>query len=213
MTCIAAIQTEDAIYMCADSAGVDGLSIATRNDKKVFIRKDVAGTEFGFGFTSSFRMGQLLQYSFQIPTLATDVDLQEYMSTKFISAVRTCLKEGGYVQVTNNRESAGTFLVGVRNRIFAIHGDFQVAEAAMPFNACGCGASLALGSLYSTHNMNLMGHKLEPEFRLRLALHAAQEYSAGVRSPFHYITVPGLAQQSPIPSRSDVELVRTEVLV
>ena len=39
MTLIAAIETNNKVYMLADSAGVGNMTIATRTDPKIFKRK------------------------------------------------------------------------------------------------------------------------------------------------------------------------------
>ena len=58
MTCIVAVTDGKKIVMGGDSAGVSGYSLTIRKDKKVFKRKDESGTEWLFGFTTSFRMGE-----------------------------------------------------------------------------------------------------------------------------------------------------------
>jgi hypothetical protein len=184
MTCIAALKHEDSIWMAGDSAGVGGLSIVTRSDKKVFLKEDSVGNQFGFGFTHSFRMGQLLQYHLNVPALPSDCDVHEYMVTTLIPAIRLCLKEGGFTTINNNEETGGQFIVAVRGHIFFIDEDFQVGENLPEFSSCGCGEDLALGALYATRDL-----KLAPKKRLTIALSAAQEFSAGVRAPFNVIEV------------------------
>jgi len=148
------------------------MSLTIRADEKVFINGD-----FIMGFTSSFRMGQLLRYSLKPPIYHPDVDLNAYMVTDFINAVRDCLKAGGYAQKDKEEETAGTFLVGYRGKLFKIDSDYQVAIPTLPFEACGCGQDMALGAMYSN------GH-LPPEERILQALEAAEQFSAGVRRPF-----------------------------
>lgn len=172
MTCIVGLVENEKIYMGGDSAGVGDIDLEIRANKKVF-KKD----SFIIGFTSSFRMGQLLQYNLRIPTRYTDIDILEYMVNNFIDAIRNCLKEGGFAKKDKDTEEGGTFLVGYKNRLFKIEDDYQVGENILPFNACGCGASYAKGSLYST--------KGPPEKRLLKALYTAQEFCAGVREPFY----------------------------
>jgi len=60
MTCIVGLIDKESkkIYMGGDSAGVANYSLSVRKDPKVFKRYG-----FIFGFTSSFRMGQLLMCS------------------------------------------------------------------------------------------------------------------------------------------------------
>ncbi len=161
MTCIVGISHKDKVYIGGDSAGVAGLDVIVRADSKVFTNKD-----FVFGFTSSFRMGQLLRYSFNPPAHKEHQDVYEYMVTKFVNQVRKCFRDGGYLKKNNEVESGGTFLVGYRGKLFSIHNDYQVGESTLPYDAVGCGQSYALGSLFAT--------KLkEPRARIRLALSAA----------------------------------------
>lgn len=173
MTCIAAVAEKGTVWIGGDSAGVAGYDLTLRADEKVFTRGP-----FVFGFTSSFRMGQLLRYRLETPAFdVADAGLSEYMATTFVDAVRKCLREGGWLTKEKEQESGGTFIVGARGRIFVIHGDFQVGEPLDGFGAVGCGRDIALGSLYTTEG-------LAPETRLLTALKAAERFSAGVRAPF-----------------------------
>jgi hypothetical protein len=177
MTCVVGIVHEGAIYMGADSAGSDGWGLQIRADTKVFVKD-----RFAFGFTSSFRMGQLLRYSLAIPRRHPDQDLAEFMSTAFVDAVRTTLKAGGWAKRENDREEAGVFLVGCHGRLFRIEGDYQVGELVQPFHACGCGENYAMGALFATEGG-------QPEPRIEVALRAAEQYSVGVRGPFRTVVV------------------------
>ena len=174
MTCIVGLVDNEKVYIGGDSAGVAGLNLCKRADEKVFRNGD-----FIMGFTTSFRMGQLLRYDFVPPKRYPDVDIYKYMVTEFINEVRSCLKRGGYAEKDKDVESGGTFLVGYSGRLFTIEGDYQVGENIYPFDSCGCGFPFALGSLYSSKS------NPDPECRVVLALKAAQEFSAGVSEPFH----------------------------
>ena len=177
MTIIVGLIDEESktIYMGGDSAGVAHYSLQKRKDPKVFING-----EFIIGYTSSFRMGQLLRFKLNPPTRKIGMDVYEYMCTDFIDAVRECFKEGGYTEIENNVEAGGTFLVGYAGRLFEVESDFQVAERLIDYTACGCGIDLALGSLHSTAYIT----HITPERRVLLALKAAAEFSVGVSDPF-----------------------------
>jgi hypothetical protein len=82
MTCIVGLEHQGKVYIGADSAGVQGYNVTCRSDEKVFQNKD-----FILGFTSSFRMGQLLRYSFNPPTQPANKDDMHYLATDFITAV------------------------------------------------------------------------------------------------------------------------------
>lgn len=177
MTCVVGIVHEGAIYMGADSAGSDGWGLQIRADTKVFVKD-----RFAFGFTSSFRMGQLLRYSLMIPRRHPDTDLAEFMSTAFIDACRSTLKAGGWAKKDGEREEAGVFLVGCYGRLFRIDTDYQVGELVQPFHACGCGEQYAMGALFATLDAS-------PTHRMEVALRAAEAYSVGVRGPFRTVFV------------------------
>jgi ATP-dependent protease HslVU (ClpYQ) peptidase subunit len=179
MTCIVGAIDNGTIYMGADSAGVGGYALDIRRDSKIFING-----EFLIGFTSSFRMGQLLRFKFTPPIPKENQDLYEYMVSDFVEEVRKCLKDGGYSKIQSNEETGGTFLVGYRGRLFTIEDDFQVGEVFHEFAAVGCGFHIALGSMYSTRGKN-------PSERIMTALEAAEEFSAGVRRPFNLLTIGG----------------------
>jgi len=172
MTCIVGLIEGDRVWMGGDSAGVSGLDITVRADPKVF-----RNGPYLIGFTSSFRMGQLLAYKLKAPLVEEGEDVFSFMVTRFVDAVRDCLKEGGYAQRTNDAEQGGSFLVGFRRRLFSIQSDYQVCEALRGYHAIGCGADYALGSLASTVGQ-------EGESRLRRALEIAELFSGGVRAPF-----------------------------
>jgi ATP-dependent protease HslVU (ClpYQ) peptidase subunit len=177
MTCIVGVidRKEGRVYMGADSAGVDcgTLQIVSRKDVKVF-----RVGEFVIGCTTSFRMIQLLRYSLKLPKVGSSTDIYRYMCTDFINAVRSCFKEGGFLEKEKEREGGGTFLVGYQSRLFQIMDDYQVQETLEDFDACGCGARYAMGALMAT------GEEWTAQDRIKRALQVAEHFSAGVRPPF-----------------------------
>lgn len=146
----------------------------TRADPKIYRVGEAL-----IGFTTSFRMGQLLGYGLTIPDHHADVPVERFMVTSFIDAVRSCLKTGGYARKDSEAEKGGTFLVAYRDRIFYVEDDYQVGESAEPYHAVGCGFDLALGSLHATGHL-----EVPPDRRILMALSAASQFSAGVRPPF-----------------------------
>ena len=185
MTCIVGIVEKGKVYIGGDSAGVrQDLQVQLRKDPKVF-KID----EFIFGFTSSFRMGQLLMKSLKPPkiTAKDNKDLYKYMTTKFVDEVRKIFKAGGYMEVKAGVEVGGSFLVGLRGHLFIVHSDFQVAELRDSFAALGCGESYALGAMYMILQFPL-GQKTPPIKKLEMALETAEKFSGGVRAPFSFVT-------------------------
>ena len=176
MTCIVGYLDKKTkkVTIGGDSAGVEELNIIIRKDEKVFKVDD-----FIFGCTSSFRMIQLLRFSFKPPEIKSK-NIYEYMCTDFINAVRECFKNGGYLQkYSDGDEKGGTFLVAYKNRLFRIENDFQVAESLNGIDAVGCGANYALGSLHILAKQNLT-----PKEKVLKSLETASFFSAGVSKPF-----------------------------
>jgi len=174
MTCIVGIAQSGNVYIGGDSAAVgEGHSLVVRADRKVF-----RNGNFVMGFTSSFRMGQLLAFGFSPPAPRNGMDTMEYMVTDFIDAARVRMKVGGYARTKDSADEGGTFLVGYKGRLFHIACDFQVGESTHGFDACGAGDQLALGSLRSTREWT------NPRERIMEALSTAQAFSAVVRGPF-----------------------------
>lgn len=178
MTCIVGLVDNGQVLIGGDSSGVSGWRMTVRKDPKVFLVAGVA-----FGFTTSFRMGQLLQYSLELPAFISE-DLSRFMATDFIDAVRKCLKDGGYSNIKENREEGGNFLVGIGGRLYSVESDFQVGESALSYDAIGCGAEFALGSLFSTYDA--VGSTARS--RVHDAIHAAECFSAAVKGPFNVVT-------------------------
>jgi ATP-dependent protease HslVU (ClpYQ) peptidase subunit len=180
MTCIVGIADKKTkkVIMGGDSAGVDGYSIFIRKDEKIF-----KNGLFVIGCTTSFRMIQLLRYSFKPPKI-NNKNLYEYMCTDFIDKVRECFKEGGYLQkFTDGDERGGDFLVAYKDRLFKVENDFQVGETESGIDACGCGMDFALGALYALNEQ-----KMSTEDKLLKSLESAEFLSNAVCRPFHLIS-------------------------
>lgn len=160
--------------MGSDSAASSETSIEIRNDPKVFLNGDVL-----FGFADSFRAGQLLRHSLQIPKIpATTEELDKWLVTTFIDAVRSCLDAGGVSSKENGTEEGNMFLLGIMGRLYSVESDYQVARLIAGYAAIGCGADLALGALHATRSLkNARG-------RILRALEASAEHSAYVAPPF-----------------------------
>ena len=180
VTAIAGITDGATVWLGGDSAGVAGSALHVRADAKVFITGP-----YVIGFTTSFRMGQLLRYTFTPPPPVAATDLHAHMCTSFTDALRDCLKTGGWASKDKDQESGGNFLVGVRGRLFEIMSDYQVAEEAIPYMATGAGEAYVLGALHATEGLGM-----EPGLRLRAALAAAEYHCTDVCGPFRVVRTP-----------------------
>lgn len=187
MTCIVAMTDGSAVVMGADSCAGGGTFSGARSDRKVFSTK--AGGGLIMGFTTSFRMGDLLRYRLEVGKRHPDVPLDQWMRTDFIDAVRCCLRTGGFLRSNNQEETGGVFMVGAEGRLFVIDNDFQVGEYAAPYFAVGCGERLALGAFYALACRDGAAATVDAmRERCAIALGAAAEFSGFVLPPFHYET-------------------------
>jgi ATP-dependent protease HslVU (ClpYQ) peptidase subunit len=175
LTCIIAIEKDGLVYMGGDSAASSGWDIQVISNPKVFINGNII-----FGYTSSFRMGQLLQYSLAIPE-DTYIDDMSYLVAGLIPSIRECLRVGGYTKVDNNQESGGFFLVGYHGKIYKVADDFQITHMEDGFLSVGSGSSFALGALAAMSEE-------EPKQAILKALEIAGHFSNGVRPPYYVFT-------------------------
>jgi hypothetical protein len=195
MTAIAGFVHDGVVWMGGDSAAVAGYDVNITVQPKVFVRHSAwsttnpAGQPFLFGYTSSFRMGQLLEYSLEIPERQSGVSVEKYLATSFVNAVRTTMKEGGWAEKRSEQESAGCFLIGYAGRLFRMNSDYCFTESAHGYDAVGCGSELAMGALFVLQSDPVVRTSLAPEKRLRIALQAAQRHSGGVAGPFKILNV------------------------
>lgn len=173
MTCIAAWTEGGRVYVGGDSAGSDGWRLVDRADEKVF-----RSGPYVIGFTSSFRLGQVLRYGVELPVPDT-WDVNRFMVTRFIDAVRVATKAAGIAKLKDNVDSAGTFIVAWKDRLFEVEDDFQVGIPRCGFAAVGSGCHAATGALHA-----LRGYPMEPRARVTAALEAAEALTATVRRPF-----------------------------
>jgi hypothetical protein len=188
MTCIVALINENKVFLGGDAAASDEKSglIFQRTDPKVF-----KVGQFGIGFVDSFRMGQILQYSWTPPIYKPTAgyrNLDKFLRTRFVESIKEAFKEHGYGNQnpgTEDGDEGGIFIITVQGagRIFTMDSDFHIGEADVQYMAEGAGQELALGSLYSTAQIKT------PRKRVRMALEAATKFNMSVRPPFTIIEV------------------------
>ena len=185
MTCIVAIAQNGTVYMGSDHAASDDKTgwILSRKEPKCF-----KVGQYGIAFTDSFRMGQILQYSWNPPKYTptkTNSGLDKFMRTKFIDSVKAAFKDNGYGSIgsSSDEDTGGIFIVGLEGRIFTIDEDFHVGENVVNYMAEGSGGQIALGALHATKNQK------NPRLRIKAALEAATEFNMSVAAPYTYIQI------------------------
>lgn len=179
MTCIAAFIDDGNIYMGGDSVGVnDSHDYIIVSRPKVFIRGDMI-----FGFTTSFRLGQILESSFEIPEKPKGKSDIDYLQSDFVDALVKCLEEKKYSRISDNVAMGGTFVLGYNKKLYKIEDDFCVLSSNLQYCTCGCGEPFADAAF----NISLkLAPDMDPISRIEMALQCASDHTA-VRPPFHIL--------------------------
>ncbi len=128
MTCIVGIASRGIVYMGADSAGSDGWAEQVVATPKLFQLGP-----FLIGYTTSFRMGQLLQHWIKVPGWTPGQDPVDFMVRVFVEEARRVFRERGFAKIEDNREEGGEFLVGFEGRLFNVGPGFQVLAGSAGF--------------------------------------------------------------------------------
>ena len=173
MTCVVGMVHKGRVYIGVDSAAVSGWTRRESELSKVFRRGP-----FLIGYTTSFRMGQLLEHQLVVPPQEADQSDMGFMVNNFIEAARKLFKDRGFTKVESNKEKGGQYLVGYRGRLYSIETDFQVGEMSDKYDAVGSGSDFALGAMAALP-------KLSPTRRIRRALEIAEKFNMGVCAPFY----------------------------
>ena len=178
MTCIIGLQEDGIAYIGADSASASSWETRSSAIQKVF-----RCGEYIIGYTTSFRMGQILQHNINYPVC--DEPTEEFMVKEFVEIVRKGLKDFGYAHIESNEETSGQFIVGVKGRIFEIGSDYQVGHTLDGILSVGVGYPFALGAMKSLQFMY-------PIDRIMHALEVSEYFSGSVKSPFTVLKTEGV---------------------
>jgi len=179
MTCIVGLLDGSRVLLGGDTCGSNGYSYESCDHSKVFKVGD-----FLIGGTTSFRMLDLLEYSLSIPyvTPSDEENMDKFMRTSFVSAVRTCMKDGGFTTYKNSVEEIGTFLVAYKNKLWRMQDDLSIITRNV-YDSVGCGMYAAVGSLHTTEGM-----EVSAEDRVTKALEAAASIMTGVKGPYNILS-------------------------
>lgn len=201
MTCIVAAADGKEVVLGGDtlgshSRGSDGIP---RADAKVF-----RSGPYVIGFTTSYRMGQILRYLTTFPDPPEDHAsdaLERFFVAEFVPAIKQSFQEHGFDLKASfpstgkedfqiqGVQVGGLFIVGVNGHVFEIREDFQVSRPAAPYSAIGTGAPVAHGALHALATAK----DISLQDRVKIALSASQTYCTVVRAPFHFVSTAGCA--------------------
>jgi ATP-dependent protease HslVU (ClpYQ) peptidase subunit len=179
VTCVIGLLCGNRVIFGADSAGTQP---GTLDQARFRTSKSFTNGPYVFGGAGSYRMIQIVEHCFEPPEPDWD-KLERFMAHDFADSLRESLKEHGWLEQLDERDSAsgGELLVSVGGRLFLAEPDFSILEPEQNYYAIGYGAPYAIGALHATAALD---PPIEARERVMIGLRAAQEFNAGVREPF-----------------------------
>lgn len=122
MTCIIALQTDKELYIGGDLLASDFHTKGKMKSDKVFCVGD-----FIFGFCGSFRMHDLLRYSFSPPERSVNEDTMTYIVNAVIPTIKATFANGGYgTHPVDSDNVGGNFIMCYEGVVYEIQDDYSV---------------------------------------------------------------------------------------
>jgi len=181
MTCILACIKNKKVHMMGDKQGSNGFIYSNYSKiSKVFKNK-----EFLIGYTTSFRMGQLLQYNWEPPVKSSDDSEEVYLFNKVVTSILNCFKANDFGYKDKANWEGGNFLIGWRGRLFEMQPEMSLLEHT-DFTSVGSGeyhAVAAMNTLRITRT-----YDTDPKKFLETALLVASRCVHGVSIEYNYIS-------------------------
>lgn len=176
MTIIIGLEHGGKVYMGGDSGASDGYVSSVVSAPKVF-----KNGPFLIGFTTSFRMGQLLQYGdLEFSSLPDKNNVNRFLTNDFVDRLRQMWTDRGWMgEDEEKREKSGLFLLGFMGCLYRVDLDFQVGRNLQGYDAIGSADQVALGAMYGTRKTS------KPDVRIRAVLEACGHVNAHVRPPYY----------------------------
>ena len=181
MTCIVAKIHEGKVHMIGDCMGSDGFQ------KHIFSKtpKVFGVGDFIIGYTTSFRMGQILQYSWEPPQrLQSDDNDDLYIYKHVVNSIKKCFEDNAYGFKDKSEFEAGNFLIGWHGRLFEMQNNMSLMEIDK-FASVGCGCYHALAAMKTLDWTEQFTDN--PEEFLRVALLVASDSVTGVSEEYNYV--------------------------
>lgn len=198
MTTIIGIQGPEYALICSDSriSTIDEGGFASQittlgsNTTKV-----AENGKYLLGAAGDMRAINILHHAFLPPVVppgTTGKKLDNFITTKYVPALRECFEKQGYASPDNDSathiaQHSSTVLTVVSGAIYVIDGDYSWTSDINGFYALGTGSAYALGALQvlcSSKNMTIAQAKRNA----LKAIAVATKYDPYTGSPFHCYT-------------------------
>lgn len=141
MTCIVGLEYDGRVLIGGDIQGTGWNNKVVHTQPKVFNKKGVI-----FGFTTSYRFGQLIEHGLPDPVVPEDPnEVYRWLITNIVPAIKKSLKEGEF-------DKGGNCLIGVQGQLWELQDDFSVLRSVKGYNSVGSGYEYAVGSMFTQMN-------------------------------------------------------------
>ena len=190
MTCIVATVFGGEVFMAGDLMGSNGFVKKVYPDPKVFKNGD-----FVVGYTSSFRMGQLLQYNWKQPPRIEGLTDRQYLQVDVIESMRGVFNAYGYGSNEGLEDIGGNFLIGYKGSLYEMQPNFSILKHE-DFAAIGSGQDYA-NSVLSVLEVTIKSPEDVVEC-LGTAIKTAARFTTSVSEEFTW-------ESNYIPTESELE--------
>ncbi|EOR9074223.1 hypothetical protein FOI42_RS03815 [Escherichia coli] len=156
MTCIIAYTDGNTSFIAGDKLGSNGFTKAIQTEPKVFEKEFIKIDESGLnrtkevmamGYTSSFRMGQLLTYKLDLPEQQSNQTFSQYLVLEVIPRIRTLFKEEWGARDTTQDVGGGQFIILHNHTIYEVQEDFSVLQPKTQITSVGSGTYHAIAAM------------------------------------------------------------------
>jgi len=155
MTTVVGIQGKNYAVLCADSR-ISSISdegyVYQVHTAKPGLTKIAQNGPFLIGTAGDMRAINILTHVFEPPKPhARTLDMDKFMTARFIPALRECFEKQGYATREREQEKvaqhSSTLLVAVQGSIYLIDGDYSWISEGTGIYAIGSGSEYAMGAL------------------------------------------------------------------
>jgi ATP-dependent protease HslVU (ClpYQ) peptidase subunit len=185
MTCIVGYSQNKKVWIGADSGGIDvgQQYFRIRKDPKVFINDGII-----YGGSGSFRMLQLLQYSFKRKPHRKELSDLEYIHTVLVEDFIKFFETHKIGKIEDNIQYGlgYTFMFGYKGKLYSCDCDFQIAEHFENYDSCGSGYEYALSTIFTLESIKSelnVPEKDWPEYIITKGIESACKFSNTVFPP------------------------------
>lgn len=176
MTCIVAVECSDGAIIGGDYCGSNGFTYSIVSQPKVFEHSNIL-----FGFTSTFRFGQLIEHMLDNDVLyppQTGSEVYRWLIKDFVPKLRKVIDDQKY----NISDGCNAILV-VNNQVWELQQDLSVLRYEVGLASVGSGAFHAQSSMLTQMMLKFPDSRPtmdEAETMLRLSFDVTSAFVSSV---------------------------------